>query len=86
MLQLDLATSNMKKGSFKLVTFGMSMLSIFNLKAEGTEAICAKCTYNSIERVVEVGGLLTKKTVDVPSVGFGSGSGEFSSTRPDPGS
>jgi len=41
------------------------MPSIFNSKAEGA-AICAKHTYNSMERVVELDRSLTKKTVDVP--------------------
>ena len=47
------------------MAFGTVMPSIFNSKAEGA-AICAKCTYNSMERVVELDRSLTKKTVDVP--------------------
>jgi len=64
-LQLDLAISNMKKGGFKLAAFGTLTPSIFNSKAEGA-AICAKRAYNSMERIVELDGLLTKKTVDIP--------------------
>jgi hypothetical protein len=66
-LQLDLATSNMKKGGFKLAAFGSSMPAVF--KAGSAEAICAKRTYNAVERVVEVDGLLTKKVVNVPHEG-----------------
>ena len=64
-LQLDLAVSNMKKGGFKLVAFCTLMPSTFNSKTEGA-AICTKHTYNSIERVVEIDRLLTKKTMDIP--------------------
>ena len=62
-LQLDLAISRMKKGGFKLAAFGTSMSAIFNTKAKGTEAICAKRAYNTVERIVEVNGSLTTKVV-----------------------
>ena len=68
-LHLDLANSNLKKGGFKLAAFGTSMPAIFNSKAEGAEDICAKRTYNALERVVDVGGSLTKKIVNVPYEG-----------------
>ena len=68
-LQLDLTTSNLKKGGFKLAAFGTSMPGVF--KAAGchsadSEPICAKHTYSAVERVVEVNGSLTKKIVNVP--------------------
>ncbi|KAF8808594.1 hypothetical protein BYT27DRAFT_7222856 [Phlegmacium glaucopus] len=66
-LQLDLTTSNVKKGGFKLAAFGTSMPAVF--KSEGVEAICAKCTYNAVERVVDIDGSLTKKVVNVPHEG-----------------
>lgn len=66
-LQLDLAPSNMKKGGFKLAAFGMSMPAVF--KAVDTEAVCAKRTYNAVERVVSVGGSLMRKVVNVPHEG-----------------
>jgi hypothetical protein len=69
MLQLDLAISKMKKGGFKLAAFGTSMPAIFNTKAKGAEAICAKRAYNTVERIVEVNGFLTTKVVDVPHEG-----------------
>ncbi len=68
-LQLDLAMSSMKKGGFKLAAFGTSMPTIFNLKAGHSEAICVKRVYNTVERVVEVGGTLRKKIVNVPHEG-----------------
>jgi hypothetical protein len=64
MLQLDLETSNMKKGGFKLAAFGRSMPAVFK-----TETICAKRAYSAVERVVDVGGSLRKKTVNVPHDG-----------------
>jgi len=66
-LQLDLAPSNMKKGGFKLAAFGMSMPAVF--KSDGTEAVCAKRTYSAVERVVNVGGSLMKKVVNIPHEG-----------------
>jgi hypothetical protein len=66
-LQLDLIISNIKKGSFKLAAFGTSMPAVF--KDRRTEAICAKHTYNAVERVVEVDGSLTTKTVNIPHEG-----------------
>jgi hypothetical protein len=57
----------MKKGGFKLAAFGTSMPAVF--KAGSSEAICAKRTYNAVERVVEVDGSLTKKVVNVPHEG-----------------
>ena len=70
-LQLDLVMSKMKKGGFKLAAFGTSMPAIFNLKARDTggEAICAKRTYDAVERVVEVSGSLTKRIVNIPHQG-----------------
>ena len=70
-LQLDLTTSNQKKGGFKLAAFGTSMPGVFKEGCHGadSEAICAKCTYNAAERVVEVNGLLTKKIVNMPHEG-----------------
>ena len=68
-LQLDLAKSKMKRGGFKLAAFGTSMPAIFNSKTTGAEAICAKRTYNAIERVVEVSGALTTKIVNIPHDG-----------------
>lgn len=67
-LQLDLTASNLKNGGFKLAAFGTSMPSVLK---EGVDsgAICAKRTYNAVERVVEVNGLLTKKVVNVPHEG-----------------
>jgi len=62
-LKLDLSSSNVKKGGFKLAAFGTSMTAVFN--GDGAEAICVKCAYYVAEQVVEVGGLLTKKTVNV---------------------
>ena len=53
-LQLDLMTSNIKNGSFKLAAFGTSMPAVF--KAGRAEAICVKHTYKAVERVVEVNG------------------------------
>jgi hypothetical protein len=64
MLQLDLVSSNIKKGGFKLAAFGTSMPAVF-----AVEAICAKRTYSTIERVVDVGGSLTTKIVNVPHEG-----------------
>lgn len=64
MLQLDLATSNMKKGGFKLAAFGTSIPAIFDL-----ETVCAKRTYNAMERIVEIDGSLTKKVVNIPYEG-----------------
>ena len=66
-LQLDLATPKIKKGGFKLAAFGTSMPGVF--KVGGVEAICAKRTYNAVERIVDVGGSLTKKVVNVPHEG-----------------
>jgi Alpha-kinase family len=66
-LQLDLTASNVKKGGFKVAAFGTSMPGVF--KAGCAEAICAKRTYNAVERVVEVDGSLTKKIVNVPHEG-----------------
>jgi hypothetical protein len=66
-LQLDLTTSNIKQGGFKLAAFGTSMPAVF--KAGRAEAICAKRTYNAVERVVEVDGSLMKKVVNVPYEG-----------------
>jgi len=63
-LQLDLAASKVKKGGFKLAAFGTSMPGVF--KGEGAEAICAKRAYDAVERVVEIGGSLTKKVVNLP--------------------
>lgn len=57
----------MKTGGFKLAAFGTSMPAVF--KEEGAGAICAKRTYNAVERVVEVDGFLTKKFVNVPHEG-----------------
>jgi hypothetical protein len=71
-LQLDLTPSNLKKGSFKLAAFGTSMPGVLKAgchDAADSEAICAKRTYNAVERVVEVNGSLTKKIVDVPHDG-----------------
>lgn len=66
-LQLDLTASRMKQGGFKLAAFGKSIPSVFG--AAGVDAICAKRTYDAVERVVDVGGLLTKKVVNVPHEG-----------------
>ena len=63
-LQLDLATSNMKKGGFKLAAFGKSLPAVFE-----AEVICAKRTYDAVERVVDIGGSLVKKVVNVPHEG-----------------
>jgi hypothetical protein len=70
-LQLDLTTSNLKKGGFKLAAFGTSMPGVFKAGCHGADsgAICAKRTYNAVERVVEVNGSLTKKIVNVPHEG-----------------
>jgi len=69
-LQLDLSTSNLKKGVFKLAAFGTSMPGVLKVGCRGTgadsEDICAKRTYIAVDRVVEVNGSLTKKTVNVP--------------------
>ena len=67
-LQLDLNPLNVKKGGFKLAAFGMSMPGVFKEGAD-SEAICAKRTYSPIERVAEVNGSLTKKTVRLPHEG-----------------
>lgn len=42
------------------------MPGVFKVGGVDSEAICAKRTYSAVERVVEVNGLLTKKTVNVP--------------------
>ncbi|KAG5634814.1 hypothetical protein H0H81_000625 [Sphagnurus paluster] len=63
-LQLNLAPWNMKKGGFKLAAFGSSMPAVF--EANG---VCAKHTYHPFKRVVDVGGSLAKKVVDVPHEG-----------------
>ena len=71
-LQLDLTTLNLKKGGFKLAAFGTSMPGVFKgLEGHGadSEAICAKCTYIPTEGVVEVNGVLMKKTVNLPHEG-----------------
>ena len=57
----------MKKRGFKLAAFGTSMPAVF--KVGSSEAICAKHTYNAVERVVEVDILLTKKVVNMPHEG-----------------
>jgi hypothetical protein len=68
-LQLDLTTSNLKKGGFKLAAFGTSIPGVFKVGCADSEAICAKRTYNAVERVVEVHGSLKRKTVNVPHEG-----------------
>ena len=45
------------------------MPAIFNAKGSSAEAICAKRTYNTVERVVEVSGSLTTKIVNIPHEG-----------------
>jgi alpha-kinase family protein len=67
-LQLDLTPSKVKKGGFKLAAFGTSMPGVL-IESANSEAICAKRTYDAVERVVEVNGSLTKKIVPVPHEG-----------------
>ena len=67
-LQLDLNASNLKKGGFKLAAFGTSMPGVLKEGAD-SEAICAKRTYNAVEKVVEVNGMLKKKSINVPHEG-----------------
>ncbi len=50
----------MKKGGFKLAAFGTSMPAVFK-----TETICVKRAYSAVERVVDIGGSLRKKTVNI---------------------
>jgi hypothetical protein len=59
---------NQKRGlQARLAAFGTSMPAVF--KVGGVEAICAKRTYNAVERVVDIGGSLAKKVVNVPHEG-----------------
>ena len=60
-LQLDLVALKVKKGGFKLAVFGISMPGVFK-----GEAICARHAYDAVEKVVEIGGSLTKKVVNLP--------------------
>ncbi|KAK2460511.1 hypothetical protein APHAL10511_007474 [Amanita phalloides] len=63
-LQLDLSTSKVKKGGFKIAAFGTSTTNLF--KSSVTQDVCAKRTYHVVERVTEDNGSLVTKFMDVP--------------------
>ncbi|KAK2463879.1 hypothetical protein APHAL10511_004051 [Amanita phalloides] len=62
-LQLDLLTSKIKKGGFKVAVFGTSTTCLFQ---SGSIDVCAKRTYHIEERLVEKNGILEKKSIEVP--------------------
>lgn len=67
MLQLDLSSSKIKKGGFKLAAFGTSTTCLF--KSTDATEICAKRTYIVVERVISdsrSNGSLVTKSIDVP--------------------
>lgn len=66
-LRLNLDTSNMKKGGFKLAAFGTTTSAIPNFG--GATNICAKRSFYEKETVREVQGRLTKKIIDLPHDG-----------------
>ena len=63
-LQLDLSTSKVKKGGFKIAAFGTSTTSCF--KSSITQDVCAKWMYHVVERVTQDNGSLVTKYIDVP--------------------
>ena len=67
-LQLDLSAANVKTGSLKIAAFGTSTAPIFS-SSEGVQEICAKRTYYTKERVIQVNGLLATKVVTIPHDG-----------------
>ena len=64
-MQLDLSAANVKTGSFKIAAFGTSTAPIFS-GSEGMQKICAKRTYYTKERVIQVNGSLAMKVVTIP--------------------
>lgn len=60
---MNLLISRIKKNSFKLAAFGTSVTALFG--TEDVKAVCAKQIYHTIERVVEINGLLMKKVINI---------------------